>query len=211
MVPDRGKPLTVRWRRLLAGRLLEVETELHGHLDALDRPSAAAVAAARAFATSTLGLDLPAELPAADLAARLDRPLRVCSVVENRGAPGGGPFWVKDAHGLVSRQIVEPPQVDPDDPGQQAIWEASTHFNPTDLVTALRDRHGRPYPLARYVDPTTVFIAEKTSGGRPLKALEHPGLWNGSMAGWHTVFVEVPYATFAPVKTVLDLLEPEHR
>jgi hypothetical protein len=108
-------------------------------------------------------------------------------------------------------QIVEASQIDPKDPEQQAALKASTHFNPVDISCGLRDRHGRPYDLHRYVDPATVFIAEKSHEGRPLKSLERPGLWNGAMAGWNTVFVEVPDATFAPVKTVLDLLRPEHQ
>jgi uncharacterized protein DUF4301 len=113
--------------------------------------------------------------------------------------------------GEVSRQIVEGSQVDHRDPAQEAIWDSATHFNPVDIAAALRDRRGRPYDLVRYVDRDAVFIAEKTHSGEPLRALELPGLWNGAMAGWNTVFVEVPAATFAPVKTVFDLLRPEHR
>ena len=141
----------------------------------------------------------------------LDRPLRVCGVLRIQGEPGGGPFWVESPGGEVSLQIVEASQIDPEDPGQQKILRASTHFNPVDIACALRDRHGRPYDLERYIDPSTVFIAKKSHEGRPLKALERPGLWNGAMADWNTVFVEVPDTTFAPVKTVLDLLRPEHQ
>jgi hypothetical protein len=138
------------------------------------------------------------------------RPIRVCGVVRNEGEPGGGPFWVEGPAG-ESLQIVESAQVDLEDPGQAAIWKSATHFNPVDLVCSLRDVDGNPFDLGRFVDENAVFVAEKTHGGKPLKALERPGLWNGGMAFWETVFVEVPMATFAPVKTVLDLLRPEHR
>jgi hypothetical protein len=139
-----------------------------------------------------------------------ERPIRVCGVVRNEGEPGGGPFWV-DGPGGPSLQIVESAQVDTKDAGQAAIWKTATHFNPVDLACSLQDRAGKPHDLARFVDENAVFIASRTHDGRPLKALERPGLWNGAMAFWETVFVEVPGETFAPVKTALDLLRPEHR
>ena len=142
---------------------------------------------------------------------RLDRPLRVCGVVENAGEPGGGPFWVRGEDGSETLQIVEKSQIDLDDPEQAAIVESSTHFNPVDVVCALRDPSGIPYDLSRFVDPRAVFIAHKSHEGRKLKALERPGLWNGAMAGWNTVFIAVPLATFAPVKTVFDLLRDAHQ
>src|SRR5271169_875466 len=138
------------------------------------------------------------------------RPLRVCGVVRNEGEPGGGPFWVRGPRG-ETRQIVESAQVDLANPGQAAIFRAATHFNPVDLACSLRDASGRPFDLPRFVDERAVFIAKKTHEGRTLFALERPGLWNGAMALWETVFVEVPKETFAPVKTALDLLRPEHR
>ncbi|MBK9062803.1 MAG: DUF4301 family protein [Acidobacteria bacterium] len=143
-------------------------------------------------------------------ASRRDRPIRVCGVVRNEGEPGGGPFWVAGPQG-ESLQIVESAQVDLADPGQAAIWRTATHFNPVDLACSLRNTAGDPFDLGRFVDENAVFIASKTNEGRPLKALERPGLWNGAMAFWETAFVEVPKETFAPVKTVLDLLRPEHR
>jgi hypothetical protein len=142
--------------------------------------------------------------------ARDDRPLRVVGVVPNTGEPGGGPFWVRGEDGAARPQIVESSQVDLADQGQRAIWRASTHFNPVDLACALRDRDGRPYRLADFVDPATAFVTRKSEGGRALTVLERPGLWNGAMAGWETLLVEVPGATFAPVKSVLDLARPEH-
>jgi hypothetical protein len=138
------------------------------------------------------------------------RPLRACGVVRNEGEPGGGPFWVQGPGG-ETRQIVESAQVDFAYPEQAAIWNAATHFNPVDLACSLRDLSGRPFDLPRFVDERAVFIAKKTHEGRTLFALERPGLWNGAMALWETVFVEVPKETFTPVKTALDLLRPEHQ
>jgi hypothetical protein len=139
------------------------------------------------------------------------RPVRVCGVVRNEGEPGGGPFWVANETGAPSLQIVEGAQVDHADPSQEAVWRASTHFNPVDLVCALRARDGTSYRLDDFVDPAAVFSARKSQDGRVLRALERPGLWNGAMARWHTVFVEVPIETFTPVKTIFDLLRPEHQ
>lgn len=139
-----------------------------------------------------------------------DRPVRVCGVVRNEGEPGGAPFWV-DNDGKVTPQIVESSQVDLGDPAQRRIFESSTHFNPVDLVCAARRADGTPFDLSTFVDPSAVFRSRKSHEGRELIALERPGLWNGAMAHWHTVFVEVPAATFAPVKTVFDLLRPEHQ
>jgi hypothetical protein len=132
-------------------------------------------------------------------------------MVRNEGEPGGGPFWVKQADGSLSLQIIEKSQVDPYSPEQQALWAGATHFNPVDLVCAVRDYMGRPFDLAWYADPEAVFLSEKSQDGKKLKALELPGLWNGGMSDWNTVFIEVPVSTFTPVKTVNDLLRPEHQ
>jgi hypothetical protein len=140
-----------------------------------------------------------------------DRPVRVCGVVRNEGEPGGAPFWVRGNDGRVTAQIVESSQVDLEDPHQRRVFESSTHFNPVDVVCALRSRAGQPFDLPAFVDPSAVFRAQKSHDGRDVIALERPGLWNGAMAGWHTVFVEVPASTFAPVKTVFDLLRPQHQ
>lgn len=216
VLPQRFLPTIARWKKLLAGLLIEIRSELFAHLEKLQAGGEGdTVARAEAFARERLRLDLE-PLPAGEagraaLLAALDRPLRVCGMVENRAEPGGGPFWVEDRGGRLSLQIVECAQVDTEDPEQSAIFSRATHFNPVDLVCATRDRHGRPYDLARFVDPDAAIVATKTLGDRTLKALEHPGLWNGAMAGWHTVLVEVPAETFAPVKTVLDLLRPEHQ
>jgi hypothetical protein len=139
------------------------------------------------------------------------RPVRVCGVVRNEGEPGGGPFWVEGEDGNPSLQIVESSQVDLEDSEARRIWNASSHFNPVDLVCSLRAPDGTLYRLADFVDPSAVLFARKSLAGRGLVTLERPGLWNGAMARWHTVFVEVPIETFSPVKTVFDLLRPEHQ
>lgn len=227
VVPDDRKPVVHLWKRLLGGCLLTVREGAFSHLDRLealdgiksvDETVKTVLREAADFVEKELCRPLPSGFAEADpreqrrlLMDVLDRPIRVCGVVRNQGEPGGGPFWVESPSGGISPQIVETSQIDPRDPQQQAILKASTHFNPVDIACGLRDRHGRPYDLHRFVDPATVFISEKSHEGRPLKALERPGLWNGAMAGWNTVFVEVPDATFAPVKTVLDLLRPEHQ
>jgi len=145
------------------------------------------------------------------LVRHLDRPLRVCGMVPNTGEPGGGPFWVRERDGSTTRQIVESAQIDAGSREQQSVFASSSHFNPVLLACALRDFHGRPFRLADFIDEDAVFIARKSKDGRELKALERPGLWNGAMARWHTVFVEVPGICFTPVKTVNDLLRAEHQ
>lgn len=131
-------------------------------------------------------------------------------MVKNEGEPGGGPYWVKNTNGGISLQIVESSQVNLKDPRQLYVFRSATHFNPVDLVCSFRDYQGHKFDLAKYVDEETGFISLKSSGGKNLKALERPGLWNGAMADWLTVFLEVPVITFNPVKTVNDLLRKEH-
>ena len=145
------------------------------------------------------------------LIAQLDRPLRVCGVGEKYRRAGGGPLLGQTdrRHDLAPNCRVFPSRYDKRE--QRARWQAATHFNPVDLVCGVRDYRGRPFPLAHFVDPATGFISEKSKDGRSLRALELPGLWNGAMAHWNTVFVEVPGSTFHPVKTVMDLLRPEHQ
>ncbi len=220
VVPDSRKEESNRWKRILGGAVALTEERVHRHLSALDDEpqKAAVVEAALTFVRDDIGVDVPPEVADGSIderrsfaIAELDKPIRACGMVKNEGEPGGGPFWVSDPTGARSRQIVESAQVDLDVAEQKAILESSTHFNPVDLVCAVRDWRGQPFDLPSYVDPQTVFIAEKSSGGRVPKALERPGLWNGSMANWITLFVEVPASTFNPVKTVNDLLRPEHQ
>ena len=142
---------------------------------------------------------------------KLLRPLRVCGMVKNVGEPGGGPFLAVNPDGTVSLQILESSQIDLKDPVKKAMFEQGTHFNPVDLVCALKNHKGEKYDLPEYVDKNTGFISYKSKDGRDLKALELPGLWNGAMSDWNTIFVEVPIETFNPVKTVNDLLRSEHQ
>lgn len=215
--PDRVKDEVVRWKEILGGHLLELRERSEALVGRLSEGDPSEVEAAadetRAFLAEHLGVRLPegSDASAEALIDRLDRPLRVAGMVVNRGEPGGGPFWVRTPDGAVTAQIVERSQVDESVPEQARAFREATHFNPVDLACALRGFDGRPYDLARYVDPRAVFLAEKSHGGRKLLALERPGLWNGAMAGWNTAFVEVPEVTFSPVKTVFDLLRPEHR
>ena len=145
------------------------------------------------------------------LKEKLNRPIRVCGMVKNEGEPGGGPFWVKDEDGNMSLQIVEFAQINIDNRAQSDIVKNATHFNPTDLVCGVKDYKGEKFNLMDFVDPEAAFITMKTQNGIDIQALELPGLWNGSMAYWNSIFVEVPLETFNPVKTVNDLLKPVHQ
>ncbi len=209
VVPDSRKTVVNGWKKVLIGQLLALQERVFRLLERLESGDEGAFEEAVRLAEQDFSRPLYGEIGRRSLIEALDRPLRICGVVRNQGEPGGGPFWVKDAAGHVSVQIVESSQIDP--AVRQDLLGQSTHFNPVDIVCALKDRKGQPYDLGRFVDPSAVFISTKSHEGRPLKALERPGLWNGAMAGWNTVFVEVPDATFAPVKTVLDLLRPEHQ
>ena len=217
VVPESRQAEVVRWKRLLVGHTvrLEVElSELRRRLDAAPADPAAAPGVAAALAR-LLTLEPPANASGDELAdwarTRLGRPLRVCGVVRNQGEPGGGPFWVAEAEGGRGGQIVEPPEVDRADATQLEIWRHSTHFNPVNMVLSLRDPEGRPQALQPLVDESRYLVVGRSHEGREIFALERPGLWNGSMAGWNTSFVGLPIGTFNPVKTVFDLLRPEHQ
>ena len=212
VAPRAGRERVVRAQRDLVGVLVSRQRAAHQWWRRLGEDPASVTEAA-AFVREKLHREIPpaiAEDPAA-LRAILARPLRVCGMVRNQGEPGGGPFWVGDPAEGASLQIVETSQIDRRDPQQAHSLARATHFNPVDLVCALRDPQGRPLDLLRHVDPATGFLSEKSHQGRPLRALERPGLWNGAMARWNTIFVEVPVETFVPVKTVLDLLREAHR
>ena len=205
------------WKRLLGGFLTELQDTIHGFLRKLNAGVKVMDVATR-YAKETLLMEFPtdyeqwpSERKSVYLARKLNRPIRVCGIVQNSGEPGGAPFWVADKKGALTLQIVEKAQVDFSSPEQESIWKSSTHFNPVDIVCALRDFEGKRFDLRRHVDNDAVLISKKSKDGKDLKALELPGLWNGAMADWITVVVEVPRTTFNPVKTVYDLLRPEHQ
>ncbi len=219
VLPGGGPPEVLDWKRALLGRAADLADRAANIRRALERttPEEDLLRAAERFLRQEFGRSPSAaatsggrkEERKAALIDDLSRPLRICGVVRNTGEPGGGPFWVEGAAGEpATPQLVETSQLDPTH--RTELLAAATHFNPVDLVCALKIG-GRRVDLLRFVDPNAVFVAEKSHAGRPLLALERPGLWNGAMAGWNTQFVEVPNATFAPVKTVLDLLRPEHQ
>nr|HID57987.1 DUF4301 family protein [Desulfobacterales bacterium] len=220
VVPDRLKDPTFLWKRILGGYLLELQKRIFGYLERITGEGAGKelIEESLSFAKKNLHIEPPegqkleSEKEKLDfLLSRLNRPLRVCGMVKNVGEPGGGPFWVMGEDGALSLQIVESAQVDPESEEQQSILSSATHFNPVDIVCGVRDYRGNHFDLRRYVDTDAVFISRKTKDGRDLKALELPGLWNGAMADWITVFVEVPIITFNPVKTINDLLRDEHK
>jgi len=207
VVPDRSKDETARYKELLAGVLIEIQDETFqflknwelGNFDS-DR--------AKTFLKEKFSLNTNS-LNDHELANLLNRPIRVCGMVKNQGEPGGGPFIVQE-NGNTSLQIVEKAQIDLENESQKAILETATHFNPVDLVLGVRDFNGNKFDLLEFRNPKTGMRVEKTLQGKPIYALELPGLWNGAMYFWNTVFVEVPIETFNPVKTVLDLVRPAH-
>jgi hypothetical protein len=218
VVPDRLKEPTFTWSRVIAGLALRLQERAFDLLRRVEEGAdRTAVDEALEFARHTFHRGMEAGPgtegePGAGQARRvLDRPIRVCGMVENTGEPGGGPFWAHGGEAGPTPQIVEGAQIDPGSEEQKEILAASTHANPVFIACAVRDAGGRPYDLRRYVDPGAVIIASKSFVGRDLRALERPGLWNGAMAGWNTVFVEVPLAVFNPVKTVNDLLREAHQ
>ncbi len=205
---------TLLYKKVLAGVLIDAREKAVRRLEMMDEGTADLKEVA-SFVERELCVRIPGEwkaLPEKELAARLrsllDRPFRVCGMVRNDGEPGGGPFWVQNADGTVSLQIAEPSQISEQD---KPLMKASTHFNPVDIVCSLKNYKGRKFDLTQYVDPSTCFISHKSKSGRELKALELPGLWNGAMSKWNTIFVEVPSSTFTPVKVLTDLLRPQHQ
>ncbi len=219
VVPDRLKPATTLWKQIIAGALVSLQQRCFAYLRRLDSGDygQADLQEMCRFLSQDLccevpGLsDMPADQQAATLRRKLNRPLRVCGMVRNVGEPGGGPFLAFNPDGSVSPQILESSQIDSHNPTYMAMFKSGTHFNPVDLVCAIRDYQGQRFDLPRYVDPATGFISFKSKGGKELKALELPGLWNGAMSDWNTLFVQVPLETFNPVKTVNDLLRSEHQ
>lgn len=218
VVPDRLKPVTKSYKMALAGLLLEVQARVFEALKALEEVSSQSVSKAQEVYVSDLGGIIPQTLQGVNLTeqaaffqAKLNRPIRVCGMVKNTGEPGGGPFWIQEKDGTQSLQILETAQIDLNDSKSKQHFQASTHFNPVDLVCGTRDYRGKSFDLLQFRDMNTGFITEKSKSGKVLKALELPGLWNGAMAHWNTLFVEVPLITFNPVKTINDLLREEHQ
>jgi hypothetical protein len=220
VAPDRVKKETNRFKKLIAGILLDYQEKIFNYTRIIqeENPGQDILIEICNFLKQGGCRFNKKELAVFSedamkkrLLSRLQRPVRICGMVRNEGEPGGGPFWVLDEHNNSSLQIVETSQIDMSDYKQKEILNNSTHFNPVDLVCGVKDPQGQKYDLLKFTDPNTGFVSEKSAGGLPLKAQELPGLWNGAMANWNTLFVEVPIQTFTPVKTINDLLRPEHQ
>lgn len=219
VVPDSKRGDTVRFKEVLGGLLLQVHDQIEEDLLAIDEKIYTKEDIKRMLDYLNNVLNVrDAKLESMDddsvvayIREKLDRPLRVCGMVKNEGEPGGGPFIAYNTDGSTSPQILESNQVDPNNEEYQKMMASATHFNPVDLVCYIKDIHGKKFNLPEYVDPATGFISSKSSHGKELRAMELPGLWNGAMSDWNTVFVEVPISTFNPVKTVNDLLRPAHQ
>lgn len=219
VVPDRLKGETVKYKKLLAGILVDLQTRAFNYLKLLDTGNYTHAQLEEIIRFLQRDLccrrnDIK-ELEDAELVIylhnKLNRPMRVCGMVKNVGEPGGGPFLCYNQDGTISLQILESSQIDKTNEKYVQMFKEGTHFNPVDLVCATKDYKGNTFHLPDYVDKSTGFISSKSKNGRELKALELPGLWNGAMSDWNTVFVEVPIETFNPVKTVNDLLREQHQ
>ncbi len=221
IAPERCKDRRVGYKQVLGGVLLEMRSKIFYYLHQLnagEKVGKTRLDSMVGFIHERIGIAIPDQLKSWDSAdlkkwlfKTMDRPIRVCGMVKNEGEPGGGPFYVRSESGEITLQIVESSQIDLNDPEKVKLVSQSTHFNPVDIVCSTRDFKGNKFNLTHFVDNNTGFISGKSEGGRSLKALELPGLWNGSMAHWLTLFVEVPGDTFSPVKTVFDLMREEHR
>ena len=219
VVPDHFKADTVTYKKVLAGILVSIESKIFEYLNILDskKYNRELLNSMATFLQDTIcckikGIDtLNDEELAKVLYAKFNRPIRVCGMVKNVGEPGGGPFLAYNSDGSISLQILESSQIDMNNAAKKEMFTKGTHFNPVDLVCAVSGYKGGKFNLPEYVDKSTGFISSKSKNGRELKALELPGLWNGAMSNWNTIFVEVPLSTFNPVKTVNDLLRKQHQ
>ena len=219
VVPDKFKGDTVLYKKLIAGVLITLQQKIFSYLQLLESGKYTheqimdilQFLQKKLFCKNPEVKDLEDSELAIYLKNKLNRPIRVCGMVKNVGEPGGGPFLAYNSDGTISLQILESSQIDMKDPEKKEMFEKGTHFNPVDLVCAVRDYKGHKFNLVKYVDKNTGFISYKSKNGKDLKALELPGLWNGAMSDWNTVFVEVPLSTFNPVKTVNDLLREQHQ
>jgi len=219
VAPDRLKPVTIFYKKVLGGYLISLQNEIFRYLRMLGKkePDKDMMSELILFCEQKLHIvfpprfnDLPLPEKCAFIFKKLNRPIRVCGMVKNEGEPGGGPFWINEEDGTQSLQIIEESQIDSRSKEQKALWSSATHFNPVDLVCGVRDYQSQKFDLHAFVDKNSYFISQKSEKGRDIRALELPGLWNGSMAFWNTIFVEVPIETFNPVKTIHDLLRPQH-
>ncbi|MGS2738010.1 DUF4301 family protein [Sinomicrobium sp. M5D2P17] len=208
------------YKKLLAGILLEYRNTIFSYAKLLDEEAVTEtqITEIKNFLQDKVNTPITPDFhkytlyyQVAYLKEKLNRPIRVCGMVKNEGDPGGGPFWVKDENGNISLQIIETAQIDKNNKKQIKILNTATHFNPVDIVCGIKNYKGIKYDLLNFVDPKQAFITSKTKEGKKLKALERPGLWNGGMAYWNTIFIEIPLITFNPVKTVNDLLKPAHQ
>lgn len=219
VVPDRLKPPTVNYKKIIAGLLVKTQKKCHSYLWALESGNVSKEKLQEIidFCENELCISNPKISTLSDkeltdyLFKKLNRPIRVCGMVKNEGEPGGGPFIAVNQDGTASPQILESSQINMSNKGDVNAMKHSTHFNPVDLVCATKDYKGNKFNLLQFVDKQTGFISIKSKNGKELKALELPGLWNGAMSNWNTIFVEVPIETFNPVKVVTDLLRPEHQ
>jgi hypothetical protein len=211
VVPDRLKPETITYKKVIGGVLVAIQQKVFEYLHELESElDDIKLGEIKDFANQNLGIKLEGNVDCSTLIDVLNRPIRVCGMVKSDGDPGGGPFWVK-ANGQNSLQVVETAQIDLTDESQIKVFNQATHFNPVDLVCGVKNYKGEKFDLMSNRDPATGFVTQKSKDGKDLKAQELPGLWNGSMADWNTVFVEVPVITFNPVKAVTDLLLEEHQ
>lgn len=220
VVPRTLRETTIHYKKVLGGILVTVQKKIGKYLTALNAKetiSESLLSEMLQFVENTLFVknDKVSRLGKSELAEylkrKMNRPIRVCGVVRNEGEPGGGPYVAYNADGTASLQILESSQIDKHDEASIALMKGATHFNPVDLVCYITDYEGNKFDLTKYVDKNTGFISEKSKNGHDIKALELPGLWNGAMSDWNTIFVEVPIETFNPVKTVNDLLRPAHQ
>lgn len=220
VVPDKLKDSTVLYKQVLAGMLIKTQKSIFAYLKRLEESAIDndLLLEISKFIESELGYKFSANYNALShndklqhLRTILNRPLRVCGMVRNTGEPGGGPFWVRDDKGALSLQILESSQFNLELEEHRTVFKGATHFNPVDIAISPLDYKGQKFDLKQYSDPNTGFISQKSKDGQELKALELPGLWNGAMANWNTIFVELPIITFNPVKSINDLLRPEHQ
>lgn len=208
-----------RYKKILAGKLIKLQQKAFKFMKMLHNGvSDDELTVILSFLYTELNIQISEEFEKYSqkyqieyLIEKLNRPIRVCGMVKNEGEPGGGPFWVKHENGSVSLQIVESAQIDKRNEYHQSIQKLATHFNPVDIVCGVKDYQGNKYDLSQFVDRKSYFITSKSKSGKKIKALELPGLWNGTMAFWNTIFIELPLVTFNPVKTINDLLKPTHQ